>query len=66
MPEKLYNEGEAAKFIGVCRATLKNLPIPRFEVVCKNSRRSQRIVRYKYSDLNCFVQKNTITPKLDK
>ena len=62
MNEELYNEKKAAKFIGVCRGTLKTLPIPRFEITVNNARRMQRIVRYKQSDLEGFIQQNTITP----
>ncbi len=62
MNEELYNETMAAKFIGVCRDTLKKLPIPRLDITVNNNRRTQRIVRYKRTDLENFIQQNTITP----
>ena len=62
MNEELYNETMAAKFIGVCRDILKKLPIPRLDITVNNNRRTQRIVRYKRTDLENFIQQNTITP----
>lgn len=62
MNEELYNETMAIKFMGICRDTLKTLPIPRFEITVNNARRTQRIVRYKRTDLEAFIQQNTIVP----